>query len=160
MHKVEYATANEIFPLIKELLDQGNAVKLTITGNSMYPFLRDGLDSVELEAVHTLDIGDIVLIVREKGQYVLHRVIKVNRNSFYIMGDAQGWIEGPLKFEQTLAVVKKIWRRNNCIDCNSFKWKFISRLWIGSIPIRVILHKSIRGFEIISGLFRKRNSKC
>jgi len=70
--------SSAIFPVITELLDSGQTARITVTGNSMYPFLRAGRDSVELSKASFQEInrGDIVLIKRTNGIYILHRVIK------------------------------------------------------------------------------------
>ena len=69
---------------------------------SMYPFLREDKDKVELAmtSFSCIKKGDVVLIKRESGEYVLHRVLKKSMDHFYIVGDAQQWIEGPLLPEQ------------------------------------------------------------
>jgi len=112
----------------------------------MYPFLRDGLDCVELSACSfdTAKKGDIVLIQRKTGEYVLHRILCKKKSVFYIIGDAQQWIEGPLEKEQLIAVVSAIRRGKRTISCSNFIWKLLSFLWLGVIPIRYKLLKGIR----------------
>ena len=58
------------------LLSYGEQVPLVITGNSMYPFLRHGRDTVYLQKVQRpLKKGDMVLYRRKNGQYILHRIV-------------------------------------------------------------------------------------
>ena len=64
---------------ICSLLQQGHTpVSIPVSGNSMCPFLHPG-DQVFLEKPQgALKKGDVVLFTRLTGQYVLHRIRKVN----------------------------------------------------------------------------------
>jgi hypothetical protein len=97
----------------------------------MYPFLRHGLDAVSLAPVelHALKSGDVVLVKRDNGQYVLHRMVKRCLDSVLILGDAQQDIEGPLRLDQVIAVVTQVWRGDLIINCNGLGWRTCSRLW-------------------------------
>lgn len=149
MCEVIKAKANSIFPLISEILENGQNTRITVSGSSMYPFLRDGIDSVEFTqgSFEQLSRGDIVLIQRTDGYYVMHRVIRKNTNCFYIVGDAQQWIEGPLYPEQLLAVVPSVWRKDKHISCSNISWRLLSGLWLYLRPFRYFIlkvHRKIR----------------
>ncbi|KJS10364.1 MAG: hypothetical protein VR67_18895 [Peptococcaceae bacterium BRH_c8a] len=130
--------SSALMPAIGEIIAGGGRVRLTVTGSSMYPFLRQGVDSVILAAVEptALKRGSIVLVMRDNGQYVLHRVIKHKRQCFYLNGDAQQQIEGPLLLEQVIAVVTSVWRRDRHIDCRGLWWRALSALWGLALPVR------------------------
>ena len=138
MCKVEYVKAEAVFTMAKEILSKGNSVRLTVTGTSMYPFLREHLDSVELVALSILSIhiGDIVLILRDNGEYVMHRIVKKSEQSFYMAGDAQNWIEGPVRYDQIVAVVKNIWRNEKQVKCSNVLWRVYSKIWMALMPLR------------------------
>lgn len=70
------------FPFIKEILDKGSRVRITVTGMSMYPFLREHMDSVELSKANfsERDRGDIVMVMRNSHEYVMHRVMDDQAN--------------------------------------------------------------------------------
>jgi hypothetical protein len=76
--------AAELFSLAGDILEQDGRVWITVTGMSMYPFLRGDRDSVELSKAEFPNIkkGDIVLIRRLNHVYVLHRVLRIQENSF------------------------------------------------------------------------------
>lgn len=133
--------SKEFFPVINEILANNQSARITIIGNSMYPFLREYHDSVELSSVDFKVVrkGDIVLVLRDSGEYVLHRVIKKQEDSFYIAGDSQISIEGPIRPNQLLAKVKKVWRYNKEIKCSGIVWRLISRLWLFCYPFRYVL---------------------
>ncbi|MGE5403943.1 MAG: S24/S26 family peptidase [Candidatus Saccharibacteria bacterium] len=141
MREVTRVKAAELFPLISELIQQGQSARLVVSGSSMYPFLRDGIDSVELVKGNFDDLkrGDIVMIQRLDGTYVMHRIIKKDKDSFVMVGDAQEWLEGPISREQMVAVVTAIWRKEEKISCSSTGWKLLSELWLILLPFRYFI---------------------
>jgi signal peptidase I len=153
MCEIKRVKAAEMFSVIQELLSQGGKASIIVTGMSMYPFLREDKDSVELgqTSFKSIKRGDIVLIRRISGEYVLHRVLCKEKDVFYIIGDAQRWIEGPLKPEQLIAVVVSVKRRGYTISCKAVWWKVLTGLWLNMIPIR---HWFLKAFERIGKLRR------
>ncbi len=146
MCEVRYIKSENIFPVINEILDSGNGVRITVTGNSMYPFLREKIDSVEMfpESFNSIGVGDIVMIQRDNGEYVMHRVLNKKRNCFYILGDSQLWVEGPIIPEQLTAVVKTIWRKNKKIKCSNILLSVLSIIWLYLFPFRKVIFKVYR----------------
>lgn len=144
MCEVRSVKADRVFPAAIELMDNNIRVRITVTGRSMYPFLRENLDSVELKRTDYSEIkrGDIVLILRDNGMYVLHRVLRKEREYFFMVGDAQQWIEGPLNPEQLIAKVTSVWRGNKCITCSTLSWRFLSQLWLCMLPLRYFIIKN------------------
>lgn len=71
------------------LLDEGKEVELMAKGTSMLPFIVGGRDSVILrkEACDSLRPGDIVLARRSPGNYVLHRIVRVDGEKVTLRGD-------------------------------------------------------------------------
>lgn len=138
MQKLKRVKSENIFPVIKEILDEGKSARITVTGMSMYPFLRENIDSVELSKANISNIrrGDIVMILRDSNVYVMHRVIKVEESCFYMVGDAQEDIEGPLRYDQVFAKVTSVWRKDKKVDVSNVWWNFISNLWMVLLPFR------------------------
>jgi signal peptidase len=94
---------------------------------------------------------DIVLARRSTGEYVLHRVVKKDEKCFYMLGDAQRYIEGPFYPGQLQAVVKSVRRKKKRISCDSFMWLLLSRIWMICLPARRYIIKISR----IPGIIRK-----
>lgn len=132
LKKINKVKSESLFPVIIELIKNNQSAKITVTGNSMSPFLKEGRDNVELAAINFCEVrrGDIILIKRKCGYYVMHRVYKKEKDCFYIIGDAQQWIEGPLFPEQLIAIVTKVIREGREISCNNLIWKFLSHFWL------------------------------
>ncbi|MDR3270190.1 MAG: peptidase S24 [Peptococcaceae bacterium] len=138
--------AVELFSLVSELLEQGQSARISVTGTSMYPFLRHSLDSVEFSSGNFAQIarGDIVLSRRLSGAYVMHRVWRKEKEAYYIVGDAQQWIEGPLEPQQLVAVVEAIWRKDRRIACSKCWWRCCARIWLLLRPYRYFIMKCYR----------------
>lgn len=146
MDEVRYIKSDRVMDIVQELLDQDQRVRITVTGMSMYPFLRDNMDSVELYSTDFSEIrvGDILLIVTYNQQFVLHRVIKKRMNYIYINGDAQQWWEGPVFSDQIVAKVSKVWRQDRCIPCSLFRWRALSFVWRLLFPFRYLIIRSYK----------------
>jgi hypothetical protein len=144
--------AASLFPLVSEMIEKGQPTRIIVSGSSMYPFLRDGIDSVELDRAdfERLAGGDIVMIQRTNGQYIMHRVCKKEKDHFFMVGDAQQWIEGPLYPEQLVAVATAIWRKERRIVCSNRWWKFLSGVWLLCRPCRYRIIKTYRRLRALT----------
>ncbi len=160
MCEVVKVKAGEIFPVIQDILDIGNKVWITVTGMSMYPFLREEKDCVQLAKVNFKAVkrGDIVLVRRVTGEYVLHRVQRKEDNTFFMIGDAQGWIEGPIFPEQLLARVDSVRRNGHNISCDQPVLKHLTLVWLKIIPIRHHIFRLIKFFGNVKKMIK--NSRC
>lgn len=131
--------ANDVYlPVIRELLESGEEVPLTISGNSMSPFFIHERDKVLLApAKGILKKGDMALFQRKNGQYILHRICRVTSdNQYFFVGDAQTEIEGPIDREQIFGRVKAVCRKGRWLKPGDFWWDFFAHVWIRIIPAR------------------------
>ena len=147
----------ELTPLMTACLKQGQEVILTVTGDSMRPFLRHQRDQVVLTAVdgHALQPGDVPLYRRQNGQYVLHRVVErqdgdtcrrlgespapVSENAdvrYTMLGDAQTEREPGVTPEQIIAAATAFYRRGRRWDCDSPAYRRKVRRWYRLLPMR------------------------
>lgn len=123
--------------VLRELTEEGREVNIRVAGNSMLPFLVHERDYVYFkEPDRELRAGDIVFYQRKNGQYVMHRIWKVKDGQFYMVGDAQVYIEGPLEREQIFALVTKVVRKGRELKPGSFWWEFFEHIWIKIVPLR------------------------
>lgn len=164
--KIELAKMSEILSFIEFLFELKSDVKLTVTGNSMFPFLRHTRDSVLLSDAKNLHIskGDIVLFKRDTGQCILHRVCRYkNDDNIYFVGDAQTGIEGPIAKSEIIALVKSVYRNGIEISCRSFWWRTLSFIWLLVLPIRPfcinLFTKSIQILRRFISIFSKQGIK-
>lgn len=132
---------NLLAPLIIESLKGGSEVKLTVTGNSMYPLLRSRVDTVVLVKTNKLKKYDIPFYKRENGKYILHRIVKIKNNELYIAGDNETIIEYPVKKEQVIGVVSGFYRNGIYFSVKNPLYKIYSFVWCKVIPNRYIILK-------------------
>lgn len=127
---------------LRELVEEGKEVSMLIAGSSMAPFLVHRRDYIYFKKPErNLRKGDMVFFERDSGQYVMHRIWKVKPDGYYIVGDAQNEIEGPVREEQIFAIITKVRRKNQWIAPGDFWWEFFEHIWIRMIPVRRIVMK-------------------
>lgn len=129
--------AREYISTLKELTKEGKEVSMLISGSSMSPYLVHARDSICFKKPdRRLKKGDMVFFQRTTGQYVMHRIVKIKKDGYYMLGDAQREIEGPIKEEQIFALVTRVKRRGKWEGPESFWWKFFAHVWIHLVPVR------------------------
>jgi len=139
---IKTVSMDELSPLIEELIESGTDIILTVTGNSMFPILRDRRDRVVLtHAGEKLKKFDIPLYRRDGGQYILHRIVKVKGDHYYINGDNQTFIEKPVYRRQIKAVVREIQRGGMIMPVKHPLYVIYSRVWVWFFPFRKLMLK-------------------
>ena len=137
------ASMAELFPLMQEILQSGGEFRLFPQGTSMLPLLKQGADSVILRTDNNIKKGDICLYKRNNGDFVLHRVVKVEKNgTFVFRGDNQTKAEPDVQREQIIAKVVRVMHGEKVVKPLTL-WYGITRL---SAPARALR-------------FRKRKAK-
>ncbi|MBR1854036.1 MAG: S24/S26 family peptidase [Lachnospiraceae bacterium] len=121
-----------------ELLRQGKSVQLPIAGYSMYPLLMPERDKVILAPADHMPYrrGDVMLYRRDGGILVLHRIWKRKKDGYYMVGDNQKEIEGPLREDQMLGVMTGMIRSGREISCDHVGYRLYSVMWLMLRPIR------------------------
>lgn len=138
----------EYISMLRELTEEGKEVSILISGSSMSPFLIHHRDTAFFRKPdRPLRTGDIVFFQRDDGRYILHRICRIRKDGYYIIGDNQTEIEGPVRRDQIFAVVTKILRKGKIIAPGSLTWWFFAKVWIHVIPLR-------RGIVKIYGLIK------
>lgn len=127
----------EIYPIIKEKIDNGGTVKLPITGKSMRPLLVWGRDTVEIVKCENPKKGDIIFYLRDNGQFVLHRIIGTDENGYILCGDNQWVKEYGIKDHNIIAVVSLIERKGKVFDVKTnIPYRIYSSVWMAMMPVR------------------------
>lgn len=124
---------------IEKLLSEGRTVRLHPQGYSMYPMFTPGRDEAiiaPLADASGLKRGDVVLYRRDGSILVLHRICKVNETGFYLVGDNQTAVEGPLRAGQMRGVLVAFIRNGKEISTDNTLYKLASRLWLFLRPVR------------------------
>ena len=137
-----YYSANELAPFIEEALKEGNNVRLTVSGNSMFPLFANRRDAVELKHVENesqIKKYDIVFYRRANGQYVLHRVIEKHNTHLIIAGDGEIEKEYAVEAKSVIAKVTAFTRKGKYATINSTPYKIYYVLWTAVFPLRYII---------------------
>lgn len=132
-----------LMPEYEALLREGAELPLVISGSSMLPFLAPGRDSVLLKAPdRPFRCGDIVFYRRRNGDYVLHRIRRIENGRCWMVGDAQTVIEGPLDEGCIFAYVTQVQRKGKIEKPGTFCWDFFARTWLRLVPMRHLILKA------------------
>lgn len=106
-HLNEQQISSEVWlAVLLPLLEDGYTLKLSPSGNSMYPFMVGGRDFVVLRHIGNRPVprGAIVLYRRDNGMVILHRIYRRTANSYLLLGDNQTEIEYGIRPDQICAV--------------------------------------------------------
>ena len=140
---MKHGDAREYISMLRELVREGNEVSMLITGSSMTPFLFHEKDSICFRTPdRPLRRGDMVFYKRDDGRFVMHRICKVRSEGYYIVGDAQTEIEGPVRQDQIFAVITKVHRKGKWLGPGNFWWEFFAHVWLWVIPLRPLIMKT------------------
>lgn len=123
---------------IEEALREGKSIQIRPQGYSMYPLLVPGRDEVILRAADPAELrrGDVVLYRREGSILVLHRIWKKRSDGFYMVGDNQTKVEGPIAAEQVRAIMTGIIRKGRYLPAGNPGYRFLAAVWLLLRPFR------------------------
>ncbi|MEG1432157.1 S24/S26 family peptidase [Eubacterium sp.] len=146
----------EMLPYMVEKLDAQGQVIFTVAGRSMMPTLRDRQDrACIVGAPDCLSKYDMPLYIRDSGQYVLHRVVKISIDGTYVLrGDHQYFSEPGIRQDQIIGVVKGFWRGDHYISCQNPWYRLYCRIWWLFYPLRYVV---LRARGLMGRLMKKTN---
>ena len=151
----------DIMPLLREQLACGRSVEFSPHGVSMLPMLREGRDSVILSAVSgRLKKYDIPLYQRADGAYVLHRIVRVEKDSYTCIGDNQFVYEQGVTDAQIVAVLTAYRKDGKYKSINTLAYRFYCRMRQASRPLRHFVYRAKRKCKrILRRLFSRKNKE-
>ena len=153
--EVRRVPMEQLRPLLEEQLDHGYA-RLPVTGSSMLPMLRGGRDVVALARFEGAPRpGDVLLYRRESGQYVLHRLIRLERETCLLCGDNQ-WEREYLSCDHVIARVEKFRRGGKWIDVETSRsYRLYTFVWTALFPLRPMMIATRRLLGRLRRIFRR-----
>lgn len=126
----------ELLPLIRERIAEGESVRFPPRGTSMLPMIRQGVDNVVLSPLpEKLKKYDIPFYRRKDGQFVLHRIVKVGE-TYTCIGDNQFLLEPGVAYEQMIGVVTAFTRGDRQHSVREPGYWLYCRFWHYSRPLR------------------------
>ena len=148
----------DIGPLIEEMVGQGDVFRLTVSGTSMMPFLRNNRDEVVFASLdgRTLKRGDILLYKRREGTYVMHRLYRIEKDGTYtFIGDHQYKVEEGIRREQIKAYVQYAFRDGKKIDCEKgFLRDVMTDYMVFRVNLPGVAYWGMMGIEAIRKVFK------
>ena len=119
----------EMAPLIQEILSESGDVSFVSAGTSMLPTIRDRKDTVTLvKPQGKLEKGDIPFYRRDNGQYILHRVVYVNGDTYVMCGDNQWENEYNVRQDQIIGVLRSIERNGKVHNVTDLDYRIYVKL--------------------------------
>ena len=135
-----------LYYTFEELLQKDGHFIYTNVGYSMMPLLRQKKDIIEIckKDVDRCKKYDVVLYKRGN-RYILHRIIKVLPDGYYIVGDHCTKLEKDIKDENIIGIMTRVIRNGKTITPDNIWYKLYVHLWCDFYPIRFLLIR-IKGF--------------
>lgn len=138
---------------LAQQLDTAGVIVHTNKGTSMMPLLRENRD---LMVIRKRGAGrfhkyDAVLFLRDDGEYVLHRILRVNPDSYWIVGDNCASGE-TVREEQVLGILTEILRDGRTIRVTDKGYRIFVRIWCALFPLRSLW---IRGTGLLRAIWKK-----
>jgi signal peptidase I len=98
--------------LLQATLAEGIPFTFTARGSSMHPFIKNGdVITVSPLGENSPGLGDVVAFVRGAMEtLVVHRVIRIKANSFFIKGDGTAGADNPVPRASVLGLVTRVKR--------------------------------------------------
>ena len=145
---------------LEQLLRDGNIIRIRPQGYSMYPLFIPGRDEALIQQADSTDCrrNDVVLYRRDQGILVLHRICRVTSDGFYMVGDNQFEVEGPLRPDQLRGRLIAFIHNGKEISVKNPVYRFLSSLSFKSkLSIDFIRHtqstfNTMHLFSIIFGI--------
>ncbi len=115
-----------LIDLMQATLAKGVPFRLRARGSSMHPFVKGG-DLIVVSPLKTRSpvLGDVVAFVQAE-RLVVHRVIAVSGNGYFMKGDATEGRDGPVPVASVLGLVTRVEREGE-------------RVLIGLGPERILI---------------------
>ena len=131
----------------EEALEQNGTIAYTNVGVSMLPLLREGRDVMVIRKrdKQRLNRLDAVLFIRPqvtgRGRYVLHRILKVLPEGYWIIGD--NCVSGEfVREENVIGVLRTVVRDGKPLDFRALPYQLYLHLWCAPWRFRVFVTKT------------------
>lgn len=138
---------NKINP--EELLRAGTPIQIVPSGYSMYPLVNPNKgDAVVLEPLgeRTLKKREVVLFRRNSlaapgagDILVLHRIVRISGEDFFLVGDNQCDVEGPVNRSQICGVMTAVVKKGRSISVTDLRYRLSCGVWHILLPVRPAL---------------------
>ena len=133
-----------VFKKIEDAIKKGNFV-IHPHGVSMWPMIRNGLDSVVVNPVEgRLKKYDLPVYLDNRGRYVVHRIIDVTEKGYVICGDGLFEIEYDITDKNIIGVVTGFFRKEKYISVDDRRYLRYVHFWVDNFYLRKPTIKLVR----------------
>lgn len=146
-HNIMQLSGEFIISEALRLVGEGRDVIFPVKGTSMLPFIIGGKESAVFSPVKKIKKGRVVLAYTSGGNYVVHRIIKIDNQNITLMGD--GNLKGCefCKISDVKAEVNYVVGNNGKKRCLNSFWRVAAAfIWRILRPIRRYLLAAYRKF--------------
>ena len=114
---------------LEQLLRDGNIIRIKPRGYSMYPLFIPGRDEALIQQVpvSSLRRNDVILY---------HRIAKITPEGFFLVGDNQSELEGPLREDQIRGKLVAFVRKGKETSVTNPFYRLLSSFWLRMLPLR------------------------
>ena len=144
--------------VIEEVLASCGVFRMNPKGISMLPLIVQGRDSVVLrrDENRAYKRNDMLFYRRDNGQFVLHRLMKIEDDGTYTMcGDNQVCLESGIRKDQIIAHVEELYRKGKRVNYNGLRYRSYLLVWC-CMPIRKFTRLPKRCISKIKRIFSKK----
>lgn len=142
---------------IETALEKEGMFVNSIKGISMWPMLRQGVDTVLVVPVtERLKKYDVALYT-SYGRYVMHRVLEAKPNYYIIRGD-NCTVKEYVKDSQVIGVMKGFWRGEKYIDSSNAGYLRYAHFWV-KINRLVVSKNRLRHIAVVVVNSFRRNCR-
>ena len=123
---------------IRTLVSEGKTVTLTVKGNSMNPFIVHLRDRMTIGPWKDEDIrkGTVALVKDTRGSYVIHRIIKRDKDMVVLLGDGNIGFTETATLDNVIGIMHNIDRKGRIWTPQSTLWRLYSWFWMTLTPLR------------------------
>lgn len=123
---------------IRTLVSEGKTVTLTVKGNSMNPFIVHLRDRMTVGPWKDEDIrkGTVALVKDTRGSYVIHRIIKRDKDRVVLLGDGNIGFTETATLDNVIGIMHNIDRKGRIWTPQSTLWRLYSWFWMTLTPLR------------------------
>ncbi len=123
---------DEMLPVMEETLKSGGNVTFITKGRSMVPLLTSKRDSVVLKRAEEYKKGDVVLYRNEKGEFILHRIIKLRGRAVYTMGDSLLTNDEPTLKEKIIGKATAFVINGRRVSVTDFSYRIYKLIYVSA----------------------------
>lgn len=138
LHKEIRLVNNQYFAQAAERLASGTAVRLSVMGNSMLPFIIGGKDQVTLVPYTGQDLPlGIAALYQWEGKYMIHRLVKKDESHYHFLGDGNICRFETIKRNEVLGILQTIHHPDGKeTDTTGRCWLHLGMIWYHIRPVR------------------------